>query len=81
MLMNQLERDVIASTETRDPLYLFTCHIEWRNRMSLAAYKELIAALDDGNEDVRFIAEHLLHRSSPRPHTGESTTASSEVFR
>jgi len=51
----------------RDPLYLFACHLEWRNRHNLEAYKELLAALDDHEEDIRHLAEMLLHRSSPRP--------------
>lgn len=56
--------------ETRDPLYLFGCHLEWRDRRSLKAYEELIAALDDPNVEIRSLAENLLaYRSSPRPHT------------
>jgi len=51
----------------RDPLYLFACHLEWWRRGKLEAYQELIAALDDGDEDIRIVAEKLLHRSSPRP--------------
>ena len=51
----------------RDPLYLFACHLEWRDRRNLHAHKELIAALDDYDEDIRHLAELLLHRSSPRP--------------
>ena len=51
----------------RDPLYLFACHLEWQNKRSLAAYQELLAALDDPNEEIRTVAEVLLHRSSPRP--------------
>ena len=51
----------------RDPLYLFACHLEWRNRHNLEAYKELVAALDDYDGDIRELAELLLHRSSPRP--------------
>jgi len=51
----------------RDPLYLFACHLEWRNRGDLLAYHELVAALDDPNKEIRTVAEVLLHRSSPRP--------------
>ena len=51
----------------RDPLYLFACHLEWRDKRNLAAHKELVAALDDPDEDIRQLAELLLHRSSPRP--------------
>ncbi len=64
----------------RDPLYLFACHLEWRDRRNLEAYKELIAALDDHDRDIRYVAELLLHRSSPRPYhkrqprAGETTT-------
>ena len=51
----------------RDPLYLFACHLEWRDRRNLEAHKELVAALDDHDDDIRHLAELLLHRSSPRP--------------
>lgn len=51
----------------RDPLYLFACHLEWRQIGSLEAYQELVAALDDPNSGIRAVAEDLLHRGSPRP--------------
>jgi len=51
----------------RDPLYLFACHLDRRNKRNLAAYQELVAALDDRDEEIRTVAEMLLHRSSPRP--------------
>jgi len=51
----------------RDALYLFACHVEWHTKRNLAAYHELIAALDDHDGDIRGLAESLLHRSSPRP--------------
>jgi hypothetical protein len=51
----------------RDPVYLFACHLEWRDRGDLRAYQELICALDDHDENVRRLAERLLHRSSPHP--------------
>jgi len=51
----------------RDPLYLFACHLEWNKRGNIAAYRELIAALDDPDSDVGLVAEMLLKRSSPRP--------------
>ncbi len=51
----------------RDALYLFACHLEWRTERNLAAYQELLAALDDPDDDIRRLAESLLHRSSPRP--------------
>ena len=50
----------------RDPLYLFVCHLEWHKRRNLAAHQELVAALDDPNQETRTVAEVLLHRSSPR---------------
>jgi len=31
----------------RDALYLFACHLEWRTKRDLAAYQELLSALDD----------------------------------
>jgi hypothetical protein len=61
----------------RDALYLFACHLEWHNRRDLAAYQELLAALDDHDADIRCVAEALLHRSSPRP---ERTAASIESW-
>ena len=60
--------------EHRDALYLFACHLEWRIRRNLAAYQELVAALDDQDGDVRTLAESLLHRSSPRPERIENGT-------
>ncbi len=51
----------------RDPIYLFACHLEWRDRGNLRAYNELIAALDDRDQSIRDLAETLLHRSSPQP--------------
>ena len=51
----------------RDALYLFACHLEWRTKQNLAAYQELLAALDDHDSNIRRLAESLLHRSSPRP--------------
>lgn len=51
----------------RDPLYLFVCHLEWRNRGVLSAYNELVAALDDSDPTIRAVAESLLRRCSPRP--------------
>ena len=50
----------------RDPLYLFLCHLEWHKRENLAAYQELLTALDDNDYAIRIIAEMLLHRNSPR---------------
>lgn len=31
----------------RDVLYLLACHLEWKNKRRLAAYLELLCALDD----------------------------------
>ncbi len=61
------ELDKHESTQPRDPLFLFACHLEWRDSRNIKAYQELIAALDDPNEEIRSLAENLLHRSSPRP--------------
>ena len=57
----------------RDPLYLFICHLEWHRRRNLAAYQDLVAALDDRDSDVRSVAEALLHRSSPHREPTEET--------
>ena len=54
-------------TGHRDVLYLFACHLEWHTKRNLAAYQELLAALDDQDGGIRALAESLLHRSSPRP--------------
>lgn len=51
----------------RDSLYLFLCHVEWRNRQNLKAYKDLVAALDHHDPNIRHLAGSLLRRSSPRP--------------
>ncbi len=51
----------------RDALYLFACHLEWLTKRNLAAYQELLAALDDHDRDIRSLAEALLDRTSPRP--------------
>jgi hypothetical protein len=61
----------------RDALYLFACHLEWRTKRNLAAYQELLAALDDHDGDVLRLAEYLLHRSSLRP---ERTATSIESW-
>ena len=55
----------------RDPLYLFLCHLEWRNNRRIAAYHELIAALDDHDLTIRKLAEGLLRRVSPHPKNRE----------
>jgi len=51
----------------RDPLYLFLCHLEWRNHGLLSAYTELVAALDDSDPAIRALAESLIRRCAPRP--------------
>ena len=55
-----------ASSLRRNPLYLFACQVEWCSKGRVDAYQELIAALDDPDDDIRRVAENLLHRSSPR---------------
>lgn len=47
----------------RDDLYLFFCHLEWRDRRNPDAYQELMAARDDQDTEMRQVAESLLHRS------------------
>ena len=56
----------------RDPVYLFLCHLEWRNSGNQAAYLELVAALNDCNYEVRDVAETLLGGSSERPVPNET---------
>ena len=36
----------------RSKANLFACHLEWRTKRNLAAYQELLAALDDHNDDA-----------------------------
>jgi hypothetical protein len=62
--------EVIEMPETignRDPLYLFLCDLEWRRTRNLAAHRELLAALNATDADIRVLAEALLQRNSPRP--------------
>jgi DNA/RNA-binding domain of Phe-tRNA-synthetase-like protein len=56
---------------------LFACHLEWHDNGNIAAYEELLAALDDPDERNRAVAEALLKRRSPRPRSG---TARIEVW-
>jgi hypothetical protein len=60
-----LEPSTIAGT--RDPLYLFACHLEWHHWRNLGAYQALVTALDDSDKRIRVTAEMMLHRTSPRP--------------
>ena len=62
-------------TVRHDPLYLFACHLEWRDKRNFDAHKELVAALDDHDEDIRQLAELLLHRSSPSPRAKDQQLA------
>lgn len=71
MLIKRTKSEQSKVTSLRDPFFLFLCHLEWRDRRSLQAYEELIAALDDPDEVIRDVAEHLLHRSSPRRRTAD----------
>jgi len=63
----------------RNPLHLFVCHLEWRSKRNLAAYQELVAALDDRDREIRDLAQVLLRRSSPRPQVAERTVETAEV--
>jgi len=63
-------------TRGRDPIYLFACHLEWRDHRNLHAYHELVAALDAPDQNIRSLAEELLHRSSPHPKSKTLNTAS-----
>src|ERR1700722_14892248 len=56
-----------APVRNHDPLYLFSCQLEWHRGRSLGTYQELVAALDDTDRRIRLIAEMMLHRGSPRP--------------
>lgn len=76
VLIRKSERDQGEGKQRRDPVFLFACHLEWRDKGNFKAYEELVAALDDANEDIRVLAEHLLHRASPRPRPYESPNPS-----
>jgi hypothetical protein len=52
---------------THDPLYLFACYLEWRDKHNVEAYQDLVAVLDDTEKRIRAVAETLLNRSSPCP--------------
>lgn len=76
VLVPSVDSDTITNSDSseyvgmsifRDPLYLFACYLDWRDRRDLLAYKELMAALDDHEEGIRTLAESLLHRPSPHP--------------
>jgi len=47
----------------RNAADLFAYHLEWRDRMFLPAYCELVAALHDLDADIRLVAETLLCRA------------------
>jgi anti-sigma B factor antagonist len=47
-----------------DALYLFLCHLEWRDGQNPNAHKELVAALDNEDAGIRQVAESLLHRDA-----------------
>ena len=48
----------------RDALYLFACHLEWHTKGNLAAYLELMAALDD--QDGAFAVLQILSCTEAR---------------
>jgi len=62
-LKTQVHKDGKAASG-RDPLYLFTCDLEWRNYKNVRALEELLAALESPNEVERLVAESLLSRLS-----------------
>lgn len=67
MLQTLVTKPELGDAEQeRDPLFLFLCQLEWRERHDVSAYQELVAALDDANEEIRALAEDLLRRVSPR---------------
>lgn len=66
-IRSQVVERLAPVSANRDPLFLFCCHIEWHWHSDIRAYGELVAALDDPSEQIRRVAEALLHRSSPRP--------------
>ena len=70
MLEKQAVERLREPSHLRDPLFLLLCHTAWRDKRDLHAYLELTAALDDPDEQIRTLAEDLLHRASPRHREG-----------
>jgi hypothetical protein len=68
--------DIPERKETRDALYLFACHVEWRTKQSLVEYKELLAAMDDHDDYICTLAEELVTRT----HRGLDTDADIEAL-
>jgi len=64
-----------------DPLYLFLCHLEWHKYAHVAAYNQLLAALEDSDPAIRELAKHLLGRrlSCPRDREAHLQNVSSQV--
>ena len=68
--------DMLERVGHRDALYLFACYLEWHSRRGLAAYRDLLAALDDPNCEIRSVAEVLLRRNALRPQARETIVES-----
>ena len=64
---------ILERPKERDSLFLFFCEMQCHEKHDLYAYQELVADLDDANEDIRALAEDLLHRSSPRRRNTQTT--------
>jgi anti-sigma B factor antagonist len=47
-----------------DAVYLFFRYLEWRDRRNSDAYKELVAALNDEDTEIRQVAESLLRSAT-----------------
>ena len=58
-----IELPQMSKNEHRDPLYLFGCHLEWHCERNLAAYSQLITALDHADCNTRMLAEVLLSQT------------------
>ena len=50
----------------RDSLYLFLCHLVWRNQGAPWAHAELVDALSDSDPAIRALAENLIVGRSKR---------------
>ena len=71
----RIKVEVIDMPETigrGDPLYLFLCHLEWHRTGNVAAYQELLAALEDTDRDLCVVAEVLLQGSPQSPKPGKA---------
>lgn len=59
--------DKMLCSSSPDLLGVFLCYVEWRDRRTLTACHNLLAALYHNDEVVRAVASTLLRRSNSEP--------------